>query len=149
MPAETSLAICSVIFGGVLDRLPELKICFAHGGGSFPGTLARIEKGYHARPALCGVNGCSSPREYTDRFYLDTLVHDSSSLDFLIDIFGTDRLALGTDYPFPLGEDHPGKLIEQMESLTDEQKQRMLGGTALDFLGLESSVFQSDATGAS
>ncbi len=149
MPAETSLAICSVIFGGVLDRLPELKICFAHGGGSFPGTLARIEKGYHARPDLCGVNGCSSPREYTDRFYLDTLVHDSSSLDFLIDIFGTDRLALGTDYPFPLGEDHPGKLIEQMESLTDEQKQRMLGGTALDFLGLESSVFQSDATGAS
>ena len=149
MPAETSLAICSVIFGGVLDRLPELKICFAHGGGSFPGTLARIEKGYHARPDLCGVNGCSSPREYTDRFYLDTLVHDSSSLDFLIDIFGTDRLALGTDYPFPLGEDHPGKLIEQMESLTDEQKQQMLGGTALDFLGLESSVFQSDATGAS
>jgi len=149
MPAETSLAICSVIFGGILDRLPELKICFAHGGGSFPGTLARIEKGYHARPDLCGVNGCSSPREYTDRFYLDTLVHDSSSLDFLIDIFGTDRLALGTDYPFPLGEDHPGKLIEQMESLTDEQKQQMLGGTALDFLGLESSVFQSDATGAS
>ena len=149
MPAETSLAICSVIFGGVLDRLPELKICFAHGGGSFPGTLARIEKGYHARPDLCGVNGCSSPREYTDRFYLDTLVHDSSSLDFLIDIFGTDRLALGTDYPFPLGEDHPGKLIEQMESLTDEQKQQMLGGTALEFLGLESSVFQSDATGAS
>ena len=149
MPAETSLAICSVIFGGILDRLPELKICFAHGGGSFPGTLARIEKGYHARPDLCGVNGCSSPREYTDRFYLDTLVHDSSSLDFLIDIFGTDRLALGTDYPFPLGEDHPGKLIEQMESLTDEQKQQMLGGTALEFLGLESSVFQSDATGAS
>jgi aminocarboxymuconate-semialdehyde decarboxylase len=149
MPAETSLAICSVIFGGVLDRLPELKICFAHGGGSFPGTLARIEKGFHARPDLCGVNGCSSPREYTDRFYLDTLVHDSSSLDFLIDIFGTDRLALGTDYPFPLGEDHPGKLIEQMESLTDEQKQQMLGGTALDFLGLESSVFQSGAAGAS
>lgn len=149
MPAETSQAICSVIFGGVLDRLPDLKLCFAHGGGSFPGTLARIEKGFHARPDLCGVNGCKSPREYTDRFYLDTLVHDASSLDFVIDIFGTDQLALGTDYPFPLGEDRPGQLIEQMKSLTVEQKQRLLGGTALEFLGLEASVFQSDATGAS
>ena len=149
MPAESSQAICSVIFGGVLDRLPDLKLCFAHGGGSFPGTLARIEKGYHARPDLCGVNDCKSPREYTDRFFLDTLVHDAPSLDFVIDMFGTDRLALGTDYPFPLGEDHPGKLIEEMQSLTVEQKQRLLSGTALEFLGLESSVFQSDATGAS
>ncbi|MEC9475761.1 MAG: amidohydrolase family protein [Planctomycetota bacterium] len=149
MPAETCQAICSVIFGGVLDRLPDLKICFAHGGGSFPGTLARIEKGFHARPDLCGVNGCKSPREYTDRFYVDTLVHDAPALNFVIDIFGVDRLALGTDYPFPLGEDHPGRLIEGMESLSSEQKQRLLAGTALEFLGVESSVFQSDATGAS
>jgi len=147
MPAETSLAICSVIFGGVLDRLPELKICFAHGGGSFPATLARIDKGHLARPDLCGVNGCKAPREYIDRLYLDTLVHDPKTLDFVIDIFGTDQLALGTDYPFPLGEDHPGKMIEEMDSISADQKRRLLGGTALEFLGIESAVFHSDATG--
>jgi len=148
MPAETSLAICSVIFGSVLDRLPDLKLCFAHGGGSFPGTLARIEKGYHARPDLCGVHGCSPPREYIGRFYLDTLVHDAPSLDFLIELVGSDRLALGTDYPFPLGEDHPGKMIEQMKTLTVETQERLLAGTALEFLGLNAEMFE-DSSAAS
>jgi len=149
MPAETSLAICSMIFGGVFDRLPDLKICFAHGGGSFPGTLARIEKGYHARPDLCGVHGCGAPREYIDRFYLDTLVHDPQALEFVIDLFGTDHLALGTDYPFPLGEDHPGLMIEQMSSLTVDQKNRLVGGTALEFLGLSESGFIRRSPGGS
>ncbi len=135
MPAETSRAICSMIFGAIFDRLPDLKVCFAHGGGAFPGTLARIEKGYHARPDLCAANGCSNPRSYLDRFYVDSLVHDAPSLRFLIDQMGENRIALGSDYPFPLGEASPGALIESMEELSPETKARLCGGTALEFLG--------------
>jgi aminocarboxymuconate-semialdehyde decarboxylase len=142
MPAETSRAICSLIFGGVFDRVPDLKICFAHGGGAFPGTLARIEKGYHARPDLCGANGCGSPRTYLDRFYVDSLVHDAPSLRFLLDQMGSDRIALGTDYPFPLGEATPGALIESLEELPADTRERLLSGTALEFLGLEAGAFR-------
>ena len=141
MPAETSLAICSMIFGGVFDRLPDLKICFAHGGGSFPGTLARIEKGYKARPDLCAVNGCGAPSDYIGKFYLDTLVHDPEMLHQVMAMFGVEKLALGSDYPFPLGEDHPGAMIEAMEKLTEHERSRMLGGTALEFLGLHEDSF--------
>ena len=136
-----------MIFGGVFDRLPDLKICFAHGGGSFPGTLARIEKGYKARPDLCAVNGCSSPSDYIGKFYLDTLVHDPEMLNQVMGMFGVEKLALGSDYPFPLGEDHPGAMIEAMEKLTDYERSRMLGDTALEFLGLTKEAFCGVAGG--
>jgi len=142
MPAETALAICSVIFGGVLERLPTLRIGFAHGGGSFPGTLARIEHGFQVRPDLCAVRNDVSPRSYLGRFYLDSLVHDAETLRFLINLVGEDKIALGSDYPFPLGEHEPGKLIESMEDLTTETRERLLSGTALAFLDLERSAFQ-------
>jgi aminocarboxymuconate-semialdehyde decarboxylase len=135
MPAETSLAICSVIFGGVLERLPRLRIAFAHGGGSFPGTIGRIEHGFHARPDLCGVENPVRPRDYLGRFYLDSLVHDADALRALIRLVGPERIALGTDYPFPLGETEPGRLIESIGELSPEALERMLAGTALEFLG--------------
>ena len=140
MPAETSLAICSMIFGGVFERLPALKVAFAHGGGSFPSTVGRIEHGFNCRPDLVAVDNDVNPREYLDRIYLDTLVHDKQMLNFLIDLMGADRLSLGTDYPFPLGELEPGKLIHQS---IDNQivKERLLHGTALDWLGLDKSRF--------
>lgn len=136
MPAETAVAVCSMIFGGVLERLPKLKVCFAHGGGSFPGTLGRIEHGFKARPDLCAVDNSKSPRAYLGRFYVDSLVHDAAALRSLIVLFGEDRIALGSDYPFPLGEDRPGRLIESMK-LSAQVKARLLSGTALEFLGLE------------
>ncbi|MEE8141631.1 MAG: amidohydrolase family protein [Planctomycetota bacterium] len=142
MPAETSLAICSLIFGGVFDRFPDLRICFAHGGGAFPGTLARIEKGFLARPDLCGVHGCQNPRSYLGSFYVDSLVHDAASLHFLLEQFGVNQVALGSDYPFPLGEDEPGHLIESLTDLSEDSKERLLSGTALEFLGLEKGTFQ-------
>jgi aminocarboxymuconate-semialdehyde decarboxylase len=139
MPAETSRAICSLIFGAVLERLPALRICFAHGGGAFPGTLARIEKGWQTRPDLCAVHGAKSPRSYVGRLYVDSIVHDAPGLRVLLDLFGAERIALGSDYPFPLGEDRPGELIESME-LPRATKDRLLAGTALEFLGVERSV---------
>ncbi|MGX5203074.1 amidohydrolase family protein [Aliikangiella sp. IMCC44632] len=140
MPAETSLAICSMIFGGVFERLPNLKVAFAHGGGSFPSTIGRIEHGFNCRPDLVAKDNPINPREYLDKFYLDTLVHDAPMLDYLINLMGADKLALGSDYPFPLGELEPGKLINQ--HIQDEKiRQQLLHGTALEWLGLEAERF--------
>jgi aminocarboxymuconate-semialdehyde decarboxylase len=141
MPTETTLAICSMIFGGVLERLPALRVAFAHGGGSFPGTLARIEHGFRVRPDLCAVANDVNPRAYLGRFYLDSLVHDAPTLRFLLALVGAEKIALGSDYPFPLGEHHPGALIESMEDLTPPVRERLLSGTALEFLGLDRDRF--------
>jgi aminocarboxymuconate-semialdehyde decarboxylase len=140
MPAETSLAICSLIFGGVLERLPRLRIAFAHGGGAFPGTFGRIQHGFDVRPDLCAAENAVAPREYLRRIYVDSLVHDPLALRFLVDRMGADRVALGSDYPFPLGEAGPGTLIEQSD-LSDETKARLLHGTALEWLNLPASRF--------
>lgn len=140
MPAESSLAICSMIFGGVLERLPNLRIAFAHGGGSFPATLGRIEHAYEVRPDLMRVDNPHHPRKYLEQIYLDTLVHDPKMLEYLVDLMGPHKLALGTDYPFPLGELEPGKLIESMnydKAISD----RLLHGTALEWLNLEKGRF--------
>lgn len=136
MPAETALAICSMIFGGVFERLPRLRVCFAHGGGAFPGTIGRIEHGFHARPDLCAVDNAVNPRRYLGRFYLDSLVHDADTLRNLIKLVSAERIALGSDYPFPLGEEVPGKLIESLR-LPRKVKQRLLVGTAAEFLGMK------------
>jgi aminocarboxymuconate-semialdehyde decarboxylase len=137
MPAETSLAICSLIFSGVLERLPRLRIAFAHGGGAFPGTVGRIEHGFRVRPDLCAVDNDKNPRSYLGKFYLDSLVHDAHMLRYLVRLVGAERIALGSDYPFPLGEDEPGKLIESLTDLPAQTRARMLAGTALEFLGVE------------
>lgn len=140
MPAETAIAACSLIFGGVLDRLPKLRVCFAHGGGSFPGTIGRIDHGYNVRPDLVAVNQPASPREYVNRCYVDSLVHDPVALRYLLDLMSAERIALGSDYPFPLGEAHPGSLIESLPDLTPGERDRMLFGTAREFLALDKVV---------
>ena len=135
MPAETSLAINSMIVGGVLERHPKLRVAFAHGGGSFPATIGRIEHAYNVRPDLMTVDNPHNPRKYLEQIYLDTLVHDQGMLDYVVNLMGPEKLALGTDYPFPLGELEPGKLIHSMnydQSIED----RLLHGTALEWLKL-------------
>jgi len=134
MPAEVSLAICSVIFGGVLERLPSLRIAFAHGGGAFPGTLGRIEHGFRSRPDLVAVDNPQPPSHYLKRIYVDSLVHDARALRLVLEIFGADRVALGSDYPFPLGESPPGALIQSMD-LAPAVRDRLLFGTAQEWLG--------------
>jgi aminocarboxymuconate-semialdehyde decarboxylase len=140
MPAETSRAICSMIFGGVFEKFPKLKVAFAHGGGSFPATVGRIEHGFKVRPDLCAVDNPVNPRKYLKKFYLDSLVHDPNNLQFLIDLVGVDRVALGTDYPFPLGEANPGELIESLNMSKSDQL-KLLGGNAMDWLGIKTESF--------
>ncbi|MBL4734373.1 MAG: amidohydrolase [Flavobacteriales bacterium] len=140
MPAETSLAICSMIFGGVLERLPKLRVAFAHGGGAFPSTIGRIEHGFHVRPDLVAADNVINPKEYLGKFYLDSLVHDAKMLDYIVELIGANRVALGSDYPFPLGELEPGKLINEMPYGV-EKKELLLNGSALEWLGMKKQDF--------
>jgi aminocarboxymuconate-semialdehyde decarboxylase len=140
MPAETCLAITSMIFGGVFERLPNLRVAFAHGGGSFPFTVGRIQHGFDVRPDLCAVDNDVNPRDYLGRFWLDSLVHDADALKYMIELIGPERIALGSDYPFPLGEHHPGKLIESID-LPAETRDLLLHGSALEWLGLPKDRF--------
>ncbi|HKR07525.1 MAG TPA: amidohydrolase family protein [Bacteroidia bacterium] len=141
MPAETSLAICSMIFGGVFERLPKLKVAFAHGGGSFPGTIGRIQHGFDSRPDLVAIDNNIPPRNYLGKFYLDSLTHDAAMLDYIVKLVGAGRVALGSDYPFPLGENVPGSLIDSM-NFTDVIKEQLLSGTALEWLNLSKNQFE-------
>ena len=133
MPAETSRAICSLIFGGVMEKFPKLKIAFAHGGGSFPFTIGRVKHGFDVRPDLVAVDNNISPEKYLGKFWVDSLVHDGKALKYLIEVIGEDKICLGSDYPFPLGEAEPGKLIN--ESLSDETvKEKLLYKNALEWI---------------
>jgi len=139
MPAETTRAICSMIFGGVFEKFPKLRVAFAHGGGSFPYTLGRIEQGYHVRPDLVQVNSTINPRDYLSRFWVDSLVHDEIAFQFLMNCMGEDKICLGSDYPFPLGEHRPGELIESLK-LANEIEEKLLYKNALDWLGFEKNA---------
>ena len=136
MPAETSRAICSMLFGGIFDKFPKLRVMFAHGGGCFPHTIGRISHGYHARPDLCNINHVADPYEYVKKFYIDSLVHDEEAFKYNLNLFGAERIALGSDFPFPLGDLEHGKFIELMKELTIEQKTQMLSKTAKEWLGI-------------
>ena len=141
MPAETSRAICSLIFGGVFEKLPNLRWCFAHAGGSFPATIGRIEHGFNVRPDLVAIDNNKNPKEYLGKFFIDSLTHDDYMLKYIVDLIGEDKICLGTDYPFPLGELEPGKLIEDADYLTNNQKEKLLGVNALKWLNLDKSKF--------
>lgn len=134
MPAETSRAICSLIFGGIFEKFPKLRVAFAHGGGSFPFTIGRIEHGFEVRPDLVAVDNTVNPRNYIRKFWVDSLVHDKAAFNYLLDLFGENKICVGSDYPFPLGESRPGKLIEDLE-LDNATEERLLSKNALKWLG--------------
>ncbi len=137
MPAEESRALCSLIFGGVFDQFPKLRIMIAHGGGSFPFTLGRISHGYQCRPDLCNVNDVQDPREYVGRFWVDGITHDKDAMRYLIKLMGEDKIMYGTDYPFPLGDLEHGKFLDEMTDLSTATKQKIFGHNVLDWLGME------------
>jgi aminocarboxymuconate-semialdehyde decarboxylase len=138
MPAETQLGIVAMILGGAFDKLPKnLRICFAHGGGSFTFLLGRLQNAWEYHPAARGV--CElSPKEYLNRFYLDSAVFDRRALQYLVETMGPERVMLGSDYPFPLGEHRIGELIRS-SGLAQPTKAKLLGENAERFLGLSKS----------
>lgn len=135
MPAETSRAICSMIFGGVFEAFPALRVAFAHGGGSFPFTIGRIAHGFNVRPDLVAIDNNINPRNYIGKFWIDSLVHDANALTYIINLMGEDKICLGSDYPFPLGENHPGKLIEEVIT-NDVLQNKLLWQNAKAWLNL-------------
>lgn len=144
MPAETATAICSVLFSGLLDAAPTLRLCFAHAGGAFPYTVGRIDHGFHARPDLCAIDTLTPPRAFIRnhtsgahaRFWIDSLTHDPAALRLAIEVMGHTRVALGSDYPFPLGEARAGEMIEGMTDLPAQTRDWLLWKSAAEFLGL-------------
>jgi len=140
MPAETSRAICSMIFGGVFEKFPRLRVAFAHGGGSFPFTWPRIQHGFDVRPDLCAVDNKVDPEKYLGHFYVDSLVHDPDFLKFLVKQIGSEKICVGSDYPFPLGEETPGEVVENA-GLDLEAKENIFNRAALNWLGLKKEEF--------
>jgi aminocarboxymuconate-semialdehyde decarboxylase len=136
MPAETQLSVVALILSGALDRLPaSLRICFAHGGGSFVFLLGRLENAWHHHPVARGA--CEHPPSfYMNRFSVDSAVFDQRTLGFLVETMGAEQVMLGSDYPFPLGEERVGSLIRQ-SALPLETKNKLLGGNAARFLQVE------------
>ena len=141
MPAETSRAICSMIFSGIFEKLPNLRVAFAHGGGAFPATIGRIQHGYDSRPDLCAIENNVDPTDYLGKFWIDSLVHDFDMLEFLLKKVGNKKIALGSDYPFPLGEKMPGLLIKN-SNLSKTTKENLLYKNALDWLAIKSNYFE-------
>lgn len=138
MPAETARAAASMIFGGVLERLPGLRVCFAHAGGSLLPTLGRIEHGFNCRPDLVAIHNNVNPRQYLGDFWVDSITHDPKLLQYVLDLQGSKRVSLGTDYPFPLGDLEMGAFIEEM-NLPEEVQADIFAHAALEWLGIDDS----------
>jgi aminocarboxymuconate-semialdehyde decarboxylase len=135
MPAETQLSLVTLIVSGAFDRLPaSLRICFAHGGGSFAFLLGRLQNAWQHQELARGA-AQFPPHHYLGRFYVDSAVFDERALRFLVETMGADRVLLGSDYPFPLGEERVGALI-RLSQFSPETKSKLLGGNAQTWLGL-------------
>ena len=135
MPAETHLSLLAMVLGGVFDRVPEtLRICFAHGGGSFPFWVGRMDNAWHRRPELVATSE-HPPSHYLNRFSVDTVVFAEPALRLLVDTVGAERVMLGSDYPYPLGERPVGHLVRRASFLSEPARAQLLGGNAARFLG--------------
>ena len=136
MPAETQLGMLSLILSGALERIPDtLKICFAHGGGSFAWLLGRADNAWKHRDII--RKDCPHPpSHYARRLYVDSAVFDPGALRLLTDVMGTERVMLGSDSPFPLGEQQIGSLVREAPFLDAAARARILRGNAEAFFGL-------------
>jgi aminocarboxymuconate-semialdehyde decarboxylase len=141
MPAETTRAICSMVFGGIFERLPKLRVMFAHAGGSFFPTIGRIEHGFECRPDLVAIDNNVNPRNYLGKFWVDSITHDALMLEYVLKLQGSKKVMLGSDYPFPLGDLTIGKFIDGM-NLPKKTKEDIFANAALDWLNLKKSEFE-------
>jgi len=136
MPAETQLSILWLILSGAFERLPRsLKLCFAHGGGSFPYLLGRVDNAWRNRD-LVREDCPRLPSSYVDRFYVDGAVFSDAALSFLVRTMGEDRVMLGSDYPYPLGEQRVGTLVRSHPDLSTAAREKLLHANAQRFFGL-------------
>lgn len=130
-PLDTTVAACHLIFGGVLDRHPNLLVVLPHAGGVLPNLVGRLDHGWGVIPAA--KRSAQTPSAYLHRFMYDTIVHSKPIMEFVISQVGIDRIMLGSDYCFPIGYDRPVEAVEDVR-LNTEQRKMILGGTAAKIL---------------
>lgn len=135
MPQETHLSIIAMILGGTFDQVSDdLRICFAHGGGSFAFWLGRFENAWHQRRDVIGVSE-KPPSAYVDRFSVDSVVFSEPALRCLVDTLGASQVMVGSDFPYPLGERPAGGVVHRADFLTDQDREAILHDNAIRFLG--------------
>ncbi len=133
-PAESTISLAGLILSGVFERFPRLKLCVVHGGGFAPYQIGRLDRGFREKPRVVGGHIDKLPSEYLRAIYVDTVVHDPAVLRFLIDTMGAERVLLGTDYPFEMGDDDPVSLVESVPGITDTEVSLITGATAASLL---------------
>ena len=134
-PLDTSIALAHIVFGGVLERHPRLKIVVAHGGGYMGHYPARMDHGYKVRPE-CHDHITRPPSYYMKKIYYDTMVFDPKQLEHLVNLWGADHVVIGTDYPYDMGYYKPVEFVNGTKSLTRAEKDAIIGGNAAKLLGL-------------
>jgi len=139
-PWDTTVMVANLMYGGVLDELPELKICLAHGGGFTPYQLGRLAHGYKVRPEV-RKDARTAPEALFRRFYFDSLLFEPKALRYLIDLVGADRVCIGTDSPFDMGDEHPDRTIDAIPGLSAEDRHEVCCGTAMRLLAEGSKGF--------
>jgi aminocarboxymuconate-semialdehyde decarboxylase len=145
-PLDTTIAAACLVFSGVLERHPSLKICLAHGGGFVPYQAGRFVHGWHVR-AEPKKKLPKPPTDSLQRFYFDTIVHSKEVLEFLVGNAGADRVLLGSDYPFDMGTPD-GVLQVRSLSLPAAEQASILGGLAQTMLGSATGRPSARAAGA-
>lgn len=137
MPGETHLSIIAMILGGVFDKVSEdLKICFAHGGGSFAFWLGRFENAWHGRADIIATSE-HPPSHYMGRFSVDSVVFDPRALRTLVDTYGADHVMVGSDYPYPLGERPVGEVVRRSDFLTEAEAKQIFRSNAERYLSTD------------
>jgi aminocarboxymuconate-semialdehyde decarboxylase len=136
-PLATTVGLSHLIFGGVLDRHPDLRLLLAHGGGFLPFYIGRSDHAFESRPDSRSME--RRPSEYLPMLWVDSIVFRSDAISHLIDVVGPDRVLMGTDYPFDMGPDQPLALLDEHLGLTQDQRSAIAGANALHLLGLDAS----------
>ena len=134
-PAESTIALAGLIFSGVFERFPKLKVCVVHGGGFAPYQIGRMDAGYHQKPNLAAKHIAKPPSDYLRQIYVDTVVHNHAALRYVVELLGDDRVMLGTDYPFEMGSLDPVDFVRGA-AFPDHVTRSILGDTASGLLGL-------------
>ncbi|MFP5470632.1 MAG: amidohydrolase family protein [Bacteroidia bacterium] len=140
MPAETSRAACSMIFGGIFEKYSKLRVNFSHAGGSFLPTIGRIEHGFNCRPDLVAVDNNVNPRHYLEKFWVDCITHDPMLLEYILKLQGSKKVCFGSDYPFPLGDLEIGKFITEM-NLEPSVVEDIFCNSTLEWLNMKKEDF--------
>jgi len=145
MVNETAIAIASVVYGGLLDRYPTLRLCFAHAGGTYPIIQGRLDHGYRVRPQECGAAIPHPPSHYLGKLYFDAISFSHSALRFLADMVGSDHLVIGSDFPFDMGPEQPVDAIMSNPYFTEDEKLDIVCRSARELYGIGDYAATSSA----